>query len=81
MGITGTSMGQVATARSAWPAVVLLAAALASLAFYTAPNIIGLFRDDGIYAVVAKARRMLREEFGRSLKNSAGDNPVNRLRY
>jgi hypothetical protein len=40
---------------SVWPLIVLLALALSSLAFFSAPNIIGLFHDDGIYAVVAKA--------------------------
>ena len=40
---------------SGWPLVILLALALSSLAFFSAPNIIGLFHDDGIYAVVAKA--------------------------
>jgi hypothetical protein len=41
--------------RSAWPLVLLLALGLSSLAFFSAPNIIGLFHDDGIYTVVAKA--------------------------
>jgi hypothetical protein len=40
---------------SGWPLVVLLALALSSLAFFSAQNIIGLFHDDGIYVVVAKA--------------------------
>ncbi len=40
---------------SAWPLVVLLVLALSYLAFLSAPNMIGLFHDDGIYAVVAKA--------------------------
>ncbi len=40
---------------SGWPLVVLLALALSSLAFFSAQNIVGLFHDDGIYVVVAKA--------------------------
>jgi hypothetical protein len=51
----GTSIARWVILRSVWPPVVLLALALSALAFFSAPNIIGLFHDDGIYAVVAKA--------------------------
>ena len=52
---TVTSIARSVILRSLWPLVVLLALALSSLAFFSAPNIIGLFHDDGIYTVVAKA--------------------------
>ncbi len=51
----GLGTAQSAILRSGWPLVLLLTLALSSLAFFSAPNIIGLFHDDGIYAVVAKA--------------------------
>lgn len=38
-----------------WPPVVALALALSALTFFLAPGIVGLFHDDGIYVVVAKA--------------------------
>jgi hypothetical protein len=52
---TGTSIARSVILPSLCPLVVLLALAMSSLAFFSAPNIIGLFHDDGIYAVVAKA--------------------------
>jgi hypothetical protein len=52
---SGAAIPQSVILRSAWPLVLLLALGLSSLAFFSAPNIIGLFHDDGIYAVVAKA--------------------------
>jgi hypothetical protein len=52
---TSTSVPRSVIFASVWPLIVLLALALSSLAFFSAPNIIGLFHDDGIYAVVAKA--------------------------
>ena len=52
---TGASIAQFKILQSAWPLVVFLALALSSLAYFSAPNIIGLFHDDGIYAVVAKS--------------------------
>jgi hypothetical protein len=55
---------------SGWPLVVLLALALSSLAFFSAPNIIGLFHDDGIYAVVGKA---LNEGHGYRIISLPGD--------
>src|SRR5688500_19545638 len=51
----GAAIAQSMKLGSAWPLVLLLALGLSSLAFFSAPNIIGLFHDDGIYAVVAKA--------------------------
>ncbi len=51
----GAAIAQSMILRSAWPLVLLLALGLSSLAFFSAPNIIGLFHDDGIYTVVAKA--------------------------
>jgi hypothetical protein len=51
----GAAITQSVILRSAWPLVLLLALGLSSLAFFSAPNIIGLFHDDGIYTVVAKA--------------------------
>ena len=51
----GAAIAQSLILRSAWPLVLLLALGLSSLAFFSAPNIIGLFHDDGIYTVVAKA--------------------------
>ena len=55
---------------SGWPLVVLLALALSSLAFFSAQNIIGLFHDDGIYVVVAKA---LSEGSGYRIVSLPGD--------
>ena len=52
---TGAAIARSLTLPRALPLVVLLALALSCLAFFSAPNIIGLFHDDGIYAVVAKA--------------------------
>jgi hypothetical protein len=52
---TAASIARSAILISGWPLVVLLALGLSSLAFFSAPNIIGLFHDDGIYAVVAKS--------------------------
>ena len=52
---TGASIAPSVILRSAWPLVLPLALGLSALAFFSAPNIIGLFHDDGIYAVVAKA--------------------------
>src|SRR5918994_1331579 len=52
---TGASIAPSMILTSVWLLVVLLALALSSLAFLSAQNIIGLFHDDGIYAVVAKA--------------------------
>ena len=52
---TGAAIARSVTLPGALPLVVLLALALSCLAFFSAPNIIGLFHDDGIYAVVAKA--------------------------
>ncbi|HET7392817.1 MAG TPA: hypothetical protein VFK25_03465, partial [Candidatus Binatia bacterium] len=52
---TAASIARSVILISGWPLVVLLALALSSLAFFSAPNFIGLFHDDGIYAVVAKA--------------------------
>ena len=51
----GASVAQSVILQSVWPLVLLLALGLSSLAFFSAPNIIGLFHDDGIYTVVAKA--------------------------
>jgi hypothetical protein len=51
---TGASIARFKILQGVWPLVVLLALGLSSLAFFSAPNIIGLFHDDGIYAVVAK---------------------------
>src|ERR687898_1153380 len=52
---TGAAIARSVTLPGALFLVVLLALALSCLAFFSAPNIIGLFHDDGIYAVVAKA--------------------------
>jgi hypothetical protein len=52
---TGASIARFKILHGIWPLVVLLALGLSALAFFSAPNIIGLFHDDGIYAVVAKA--------------------------
>ena len=52
---TAASIARSVILISGWPLVVLLALALSSLAFFSAPNFIGLFHDDGIYAVVAKS--------------------------
>ncbi len=52
---TGASVARFKILHGVWPLVVLVALTLSSLAFFSAPNIIGLFHDDGIYAVVAKA--------------------------
>src|SRR5688500_4245202 len=52
---TSTSVRRSVIFPSVWPLIVLLALALSSLGFFLAPNIIGLFHDDGIYTVVAKA--------------------------
>ena len=52
---TGTSTTRSVVLPSAWSMVVILVLAMSALAFFSAPHIIGLFHDDGIYTVVAKA--------------------------